>query len=95
MDSLGRLREVVRQRLVAEQLTEIVDQRGPLSVDDTLRPLGWRRDCWYGVLVFTDHLDGPAPAPDELAELLAAEQEAGSRDPYRRVAALLHLSYLR
>jgi SAM-dependent methyltransferase len=67
----------------------------PAEVDDTLGPLGWRRDRWYGVRVFTDHLDGPAPPPDELAELLAAEQEAGSRDPYRQVAALLHLSYRR
>ncbi|MGH3824469.1 MAG: hypothetical protein ACRDRA_16795 [Pseudonocardiaceae bacterium] len=31
----------------------------------------------------------------ELADLLAAECEAGARDPYRQVAALLHLAYSR
>ena len=39
------------------------------------------------------HLDEPAPEPAELDGLLAAEREAGRRDPYRSVAALLHLVY--
>lgn len=67
----------------------------PDDVDQALEPFGWRRERWYGVRVFTDHRDGPAPAPDELADLLAAESEAGRRDPYRQVAALIHLSYTR
>jgi len=65
----------------------------PSDVDAALAPLGWQRREWYGVRVFTDHLDEPAPEPAELAGLLAAEREAGRRDPYRSVAALLHLVY--
>ena len=65
----------------------------PADLDRLLAPRGWERQAWFGVRVFTDHLDQPAPEPDELAELLAAEREAGRRDPYRSVAALLHLVY--
>lgn len=65
----------------------------PGDLDQLLAPLSWARQAWFGVRVFTDHLDRPAPGPDELAELLAAEREAGRRDPYRSVAALLHLVY--
>jgi S-adenosylmethionine-dependent methyltransferase len=67
----------------------------PHDVDRVLEPMGWRRRAWFGVRVFTDHRDEPAPAGQELAELLAAEREAGGRDPYRSVAALLHLVYTR
>jgi SAM-dependent methyltransferase len=67
----------------------------PQDVDRALQPLGWRRGAWFGVRVFTDHRDEPAPEPGELAGLLAAEREAGGRDPYRSVAALLHLVYVR
>ena len=67
----------------------------PQDVDRALQPLGWRRSAWFGVRVFTDHRDEPAPEPGELAGLLAAEREAGGRDPYRSVAALLHLVYVR
>ena len=67
----------------------------PQDVDRALQPLGWRRLAWFGVRVFTDHRDEPAPEPGELTGLLAAEREAGGRDPYRSVAALLHLVYVR
>ena len=67
----------------------------PDDVDRALGPLGWQRSDWFGVRVFTDHRDEPAPQGAELAGLLAAEREAGGRDPYRSVAALLHLIYLR
>ena len=67
----------------------------PQDVDRALEPLGWRRSAWFGVRVFTDHRDEPAPPAGELADLLAAEREAGGRDPYRSVAALLHLIYVR
>jgi S-adenosylmethionine-dependent methyltransferase len=67
----------------------------PRDVDRVLGPMGWRRRAWFGVRVFTDHRDEPAPPGAELAELLAAEREAGGRDPYRSVAALLHLVYTR
>jgi S-adenosylmethionine-dependent methyltransferase len=65
----------------------------PGDVDAVLGPLGWQRRKWFGVRVFTDHLDQPAPDAAGLADLLAAEREAGRRDPYRSVAALLHLVY--
>jgi SAM-dependent methyltransferase len=63
----------------------------PEDLDEVLHRHGWRRDDWYGVRVFTDHLD--EEAPEELLPLLAAEREAGRRDPYRQVAALLHTVY--
>ncbi|MEU3182903.1 methyltransferase domain-containing protein [Streptomyces sp. NPDC006923] len=52
---------------------------------------------WYGVRVFTDGAadDAEPPAGDELERLLAAEDKAGRTDPYRRVAALLHLCGVR
>jgi S-adenosylmethionine-dependent methyltransferase len=43
--------------------------------------------------VFSDHRDEATPPAEELQALLAAELEAGHRDPYRQVAALLHLTY--
>ncbi len=51
---------------------------------------GIRLEHWYGVRVFTDHLDDRPPGPD-LADVLEAEWEAGRRDPYRGVARLVHL----
>ncbi|WUT82919.1 methyltransferase domain-containing protein [Streptomyces melanogenes] len=53
--------------------------------------------AWYGVRVFTDNVpnDVQLPAADELDRLLAAEDKAGRTDPYRRVAALLHLCGVR
>ncbi|MFI2348931.1 class I SAM-dependent methyltransferase [Streptomyces sp. NPDC019443] len=53
--------------------------------------------AWYGVRVFTDNVpnDTELPAADELERLLAAEDRAGRTDPYRRVAALLHLCGVR
>lgn len=67
----------------------------PDELNRSLHPLGWRCERWYGVRVFTDHRDEPAPTADELDDLLGAEREAGRRDPYRHVAALLHLFYSR
>ncbi|MGO8884915.1 MAG: class I SAM-dependent methyltransferase [Streptosporangiaceae bacterium] len=65
----------------------------PADIDLVMEPLGWQRTAWFGVRVFTDHRDEPAPGADQLAPLLAAERAAGGRDPYRSVAALLHLVY--
>jgi hypothetical protein len=45
--------------------------------------------AWYGVRLFSDHWGTIEPPPD-FAELLAVEEEAGQRDPYRAVAALTH-----
>jgi SAM-dependent methyltransferase len=52
---------------------------------------------WYGVRVFTDTAASDAPCPDEetLAAILLAEERAGRTDPYRHVAALLHLIAVR
>jgi S-adenosylmethionine-dependent methyltransferase len=49
--------------------------------------------AWYGVRVFTDTAasDEEPPEPAALDALLRAEERAGRTDPYRRVAALLHL----
>ncbi|MEV0114840.1 methyltransferase domain-containing protein [Streptomyces sp. NPDC050844] len=53
--------------------------------------------AWYGVRVFTDTAadDAGVPAEAELSALLAAEERAGRTDPYRRVAALLHVCGVR
>jgi SAM-dependent methyltransferase len=67
----------------------------PDIIDHAVAPFGWWRRRWYGVRVFTDHCDEPAPPAAELTDLLAAELQAGDRDPYRQVAAIAHLYYLR
>ena len=49
---------------------------------------------WYGVRVFTDQAPDHEPPPADgrqLMQLLDAEERAGNTDPYRAVAALLHL----
>ncbi len=86
--AFGQLRYVNRLGLEARAHT-------PEQLDALLAPLGWRRAAWFGVRVFTDHRDEPAPEPGPLASLLAAEREAGRTDPYRSVAALLHVVYER
>lgn len=56
------------------------------------RDLGLTIEAWYGVRVFTDGLDPDTPPdPDQLEACLWAEDEAGRRDPYRRVASQLHV----
>jgi S-adenosylmethionine-dependent methyltransferase len=67
----------------------------PEELDDELAPLGWRRHRWYGVRVFTDHLGDTPPPTNGFADLLDAEEQAARRDPYRQVAALLHVFYNR
>jgi hypothetical protein len=53
----------------------------PADLDEALAPLGWHPQPWYGVRVFCDHRDENTPPTDELEPLLAAEREAGHRDP--------------
>ena len=50
-------------------------------------------EAWYGVRVFTDTAasDAPLPGEEELRVLLDCEERAGSTDPYRGVAALVHV----
>ena len=49
--------------------------------------------AWYGVRIFTDQADDDAPLPSDsqLALILSCEERAGRTDPYRGVAALLHV----
>jgi S-adenosylmethionine-dependent methyltransferase len=52
---------------------------------------------WYGVRMFTDTAASDAALPDEatLDAVLRSEERAGRTDPYRHVAALLHLIAVR
>ena len=52
---------------------------------------------WYGVRVFTDTAASDTPLPDDatLDAILRSEERAGRTDPYRHVAALLHLIAVR
>jgi SAM-dependent methyltransferase len=45
--------------------------------------------AWYGVRLFTDHWNQERPSAG-FPGILAAELEAGRRDPFRSVAALTH-----
>ncbi|MFD4635464.1 class I SAM-dependent methyltransferase [Streptomyces sp. NPDC058284] len=67
------------------------------ALTSTLAGIAAPLQVWYGVRVFTDTVaDGtPLPPEWELEALLAAEERAGRTDPYRRVAALLHLCGVR
>lgn len=63
------------------------------DVIEWLTTEGLRIEAWYGVRVFTDpaSTDEKAAAVDDLEALLHAEELAGSRDPYRHLAAQLHV----
>ncbi len=67
------------------------DRRADLTA--ALAALGLRVESWYGVRLFTDQAgdDAPVPDADTLRLLLDCEERAGRSDPYRAVAALLHV----
>ncbi|MEU9334599.1 methyltransferase domain-containing protein [Streptomyces sp. NPDC048290] len=65
------------------------------ALTNTLAGIGAPLNAWYGVRVFTDTAPDDAALPDDLETLLAAEDRAGRTDPYRGVAALLHLCGVR
>ncbi|MEV6169748.1 methyltransferase domain-containing protein [Streptomyces sp. NPDC051954] len=65
------------------------------ALTGTLAGIGAPLNTWYGVRVFTDTAADGAEIPGEIDALLAAEERAGRTDPYRRVAALLHLCGVR
>ncbi|GAA2443510.1 class I SAM-dependent methyltransferase [Streptomyces glaucus] len=69
------------------------DRLGALT--DTLAGIGAPLHTWYGVRVFTDTAVAGAEVPDDVEALLAVEERAGRTDPYRGVAALLHLCGVR
>ena len=70
-----------------------VTARADRLADLTARLAGCGLDvtAWYGVRVFTDTAADDAAPPPELETLLACEERAGRTDPYRGVAALLHV----
>lgn len=61
----------------------------PSEVAAALAGAGAETVAWYGVRLFTDHWPDVEP-PADIGRLLAAEEEAGRRDPYRQLAALTH-----
>lgn len=61
----------------------------PEEVREALQAAGAERVEWYGVRLFTDHWDN-GDVPDDIEALVAAEEEAARRDPYRTLAALTH-----
>jgi hypothetical protein len=61
----------------------------PDAVRAALSAAGAKVREWYGVRLFTDHWE-KQPAPPDLDRIIAAEAEAGRRDPYRQVTALTH-----
>ncbi|WP_338703559.1 methyltransferase domain-containing protein [Streptomyces sp. Q6] len=67
------------------------------ALTETLAGIGAPLHAWYGVRVFTDQASDDVTPPEhgELQTLLAAEERAGRTEPYRRVAALLHLCGVR
>ncbi|MEV0324113.1 class I SAM-dependent methyltransferase [Streptomyces sp. NPDC050658] len=81
-----------RNRLGIEARADRLD-----AVSASLAGIAAPLHAWYGVRVFTDTAaDDAVPPPEaELAALLAAEERAGRTDPYRRVAALLHVCGVR
>jgi S-adenosylmethionine-dependent methyltransferase len=76
-----------------------VDARAD-RLDDLTAALARRRmpvSQWYGVRVFTDAAAADAPLPDDatLDAIVQSEEQAGRTDPYRHVAALLHVIAMR
>ncbi|MEU8851515.1 methyltransferase domain-containing protein [Streptomyces sp. NPDC048564] len=65
------------------------------DLTSTLAGIGAPLHAWYGVRVFTDTAADGAQTPPEVETLLAVEERAGKTDPYRSVAALLHLCGVR
>ncbi|WP_053753064.1 class I SAM-dependent methyltransferase [Streptomyces sp. MMG1533] len=61
----------------------------------TLAGIGAPLQAWYGVRVFTDTAVDGAELPADVEMLLTVEERAGRTDPYRGVAALLHLCGVR
>ncbi|CAN5591691.1 methyltransferase domain-containing protein [soil metagenome] len=61
----------------------------PHEVRRALGEAGAQTLAWYGVRLFCDHWQAIEPPPD-IATLLAAEEQAGRRDPYRSLAAMTH-----
>ncbi|MER6144203.1 methyltransferase domain-containing protein [Streptomyces sparsogenes] len=74
-------------------LSARADRREELTT--TLTAIGAPLHTWYGVRVFTDLAPDDSGVPDDWDRLVEAEDRAGRTDPYRAVAALLHLCGVR
>jgi S-adenosylmethionine-dependent methyltransferase len=61
----------------------------PEEVARSLEQAGAAPVAWYGVRLFSDHFDDDY-LPEDPQGLICAEEEAGRRDPYRRLTALTH-----
>jgi len=66
----------------------------PSHVRAVLAAEGAEPLAWYGIRTFTDHL-ADEPADVDVDKVVDAEWAAGSRDPYRQVARLVHLIHRR
>jgi SAM-dependent methyltransferase len=85
-----RARRLLEDRRDAGHLGIENTSRTPEEWEASLRATGWDPVDWVGVRLFSDR------APDDLhpgafEALVELEREAGRRDPYRRVARLVHL----
>lgn len=65
------------------------------DLTSTLAGIGAPLHAWYGVRVFTDTAADGSEFPSDMGAVLAVEERAGKTDPYRSVAALLHLCGVR
>ena len=68
---------------------EAVRADEPGEVQAALTARGATVVAGYGVRLFSDHRGPEQPGPD-FAKVVAADEEAGRRDPYRSLAALTH-----
>jgi len=75
-----------KNRLVADDLRADT----PAEIIEAFRQCHAELIDWYGVRLFTDHWDD-LPVPDDIELLVEAEYQAAQRDPYRQLAALVHV----
>jgi S-adenosylmethionine-dependent methyltransferase len=66
----------------------------PAEVADAFEAAGARRMAWYGVRLFTDHWT-TTERPADYEDLVAVEEQAGRRDPYRALTSLTHTVAIR
>ncbi|MER7557204.1 methyltransferase domain-containing protein [Nocardioides sp. NPDC126508] len=93
------LRRQWRQALDAFDATTYVNELGAGARAHTLDDVtawcegsGLRVERWYGVRVLTDGASADEmPDQESLADCIAAELEAGRRDPYRHLGSQLHV----